>query len=263
MQPMVDTHCHLNFESYQEDRDAVVQRAIDAGVTRIIIPAIDAQTSVEALALADIYTGVCATVGIHPNDTADFSPTQIDTLRALAAHPKVVAVGEIGLDYYWDKSPKHKQREAFETQLTLAAELNLPVIIHDRDAHDDVIVILEAWANTLPPEHRTRIGVLHSCSAPLAITERALAIGFYLGFTGPLTFKKAEDLRQVAAATPLNCLLVETDGPFLTPEPYRGKRNEPSYIPYIVARLAAVHNLTPDAMALHTTQNAERLFGLR
>lgn len=262
MQPMVDTHCHLNFESYQEDRDSVVQRAIDAGVTRIIIPAIDAQTSAEALTLADVYKGVYATVGIHPNDTADFATARINALRKLATHPKVVAVGEIGLDYYWDKSPKHKQREAFEAQLALAAELNLPVIIHDRDAHDDVITILESWVAALPPTH-ARIGVLHSCSAPLAITERALAMGFYLGFTGPLTFKKAEDLRAVAAATPLDRLLVETDGPFLTPEPYRGKRNEPAYIPYIVARLAAVHSLTPDEMAAHTTQNAERLFGLR
>jgi len=262
MYPLVDTHCHLNFESYQEDRDAVVQRAADVGVTRIIIPAIDAQTSAEALTLADVYAGVYAAVGIHPNDTANFAPAHVDTLRPMVTHPKIVAVGEIGLDYYWDKSPKQQQRAAFEAQLTLAAQHNLPVIIHDRDAHDDVIAILESWVASLPPEH-TRIGVLHSCSAPLHITERALAIGFYLGFTGPLTFKKAGDLRTVAAATPLDRLLVETDGPFLTPEPYRGKRNEPAYIPHIVARLAQIHGLTPDAMAAHTTQNAERLFGLR
>lgn len=261
--PLVDTHCHLNFESYHEDRDAVVQRAADAGVTRIIIPGIDEATSAEAIQLSEVYTGVYAAVGIHPNDTARFASTQIDTVRALAMHPKVVAVGEIGLDYYWDKSPHPKQHEAFEAQLALAAALGLPVIIHNRDAHDDTITVLEAWAASQPAPYRERVGVLHSFSAPLPIAERALAAGFYLGFTGPITFKKAEELRQIAAAVPLDRILVETDGPFLTPAPYRGKRNEPAYIPYIVQQIAQVHGLTPDEVSAATTQNAERLFQFR
>ena len=262
MLDLVDTHCHLNFDSYDEDRQAVLTRAADAGVRRVIIPAIDTATSAEAIALS-AHDGVYASVGLHPNSTADFTPAMIDELRALAlSSPRVVAIGEIGLDYYWDRSPHDQQRRAFEAQLLLAAELRLPVIIHNRDAHSDVIAILEAYAATLGADLRERIGVMHSFSAPLDVARRALKAGFYLGFTGPLTFKNADDLRAVAAQVALDRLLVETDGPFLTPVPYRGQRNEPAYIPHINERLAALHQVTPEVMAQHTTANAERLFAL-
>lgn len=259
---MIDTHCHINFESYDEDRQAVIERAADAGVKRIIIPAVDLETSQQGIDLTQQYAGIYCAVGVHPNSTSTFAESDIAQLRELAQAEKVVAIGEIGLDYYWDKSPKDMQKQAFEAQLELAAALNLPVIIHNREASEDVMDILEHWVNNLQGPLKERPGVLHSFSAPESIAERALASNFYLGFTGPITFKKADDLRSIAAKVPLDKLLVETDGPFLTPHPYRGKRNEPAYIPYMVDRLAGLHRLTVEEMAQATTENAERLFAL-
>ena len=259
---LIDTHCHINFDSYDADREAVIARACEAGVTRIINPAVDLETSRAALQMAAPYPGMFAAVGIHPNSSKDFDKSWMETIRQLAAQPKVVAIGEIGLDYHWNESPKEKQFEAFEAQLALAAELELPVIIHNREASEDVIVILERWATTLPEALRERPGVLHSFSAPKAIAERALNIGFYLGFTGPLTYKNADDLRRIAASVPIERMVVETDAPFLTPTPHRGKRNEPAYIPLIVERLAALRQISVEAMAEATTANAERLFKL-
>ncbi len=259
---LIDTHCHLNFDSYDEDRDAVIARAAEQGVMTIIIPATDADTTRQGLALAARYDGIYAAVGIHPNSSAHFSDDNISTLAELAAAPKVVAVGEIGLDYHWDTSPRDTQRRAFEAQLALASSLELPVIIHNRDASDDVMAVLESWAADLPPALRQRPGVLHSFSAPQAIADRALACGFYLGFTGPITFKNADDLRRVAANTPLDRILVETDGPFLTPTPHRGKRNEPAYVRFVAERLASIRQMSDEALAQATTANAVRLFGL-
>jgi len=257
---MIDTHCHLNFNRFDEDRDEIVARATAAGVKRIIIPAIDIETANQALELSEQYDGVFVAVGIHPNDTADFDESLLAQVKNLANHPKVVAIGEIGLDYHWDKSPKEKQFVAFKSQLNLASELELPVIIHNREASEDVMHILEDWAQNLPDSINNRPGVLHSFSAPQKIAERVLARGFYLGFTGPITFKKADDLRQIAAIIPNDRILVETDAPFLTPQPYRGKRNEPSYIPYIVEKLAEIKSIGIDEMAVITTENAKRLF---
>lgn len=259
---LIDTHCHLDFDAYDEDRGAIIERAIDAGVTRIINPGTDIVTSQSALRLAEAYKGVYAGVALHPNSTATWSPEAIATLEGLAGHPKVVAIGEIGLDYYWDKSPKTVQRAAFEAQLSLAAKLRLPIIIHNREASDDVVAVLQQWVPTLPPELKERPGVFHSFSAPPAIAEAALAMGFYLGFTGPLTYKKADELRSIAAHVPLDHIVIETDGPFLTPHPYRGERNEPSYVRLVAERLAALRGLDYDTIAAQTTANAEVLFGL-
>ncbi|MCC7446158.1 MAG: TatD family hydrolase [Anaerolineae bacterium] len=259
---LIDTHCHLDFNAYDDDRDAVMARAAAAGVTRVINPATDAASGAAALQLADRYPGVFVAVGIHPNDTARYQAADLDTIRDQANHPKVVAIGEIGLDYYRDWSPKEQQRAAFEDQLTLAAQLGLPVIIHNREASDDVLAVLAAWVPTLPAALRARPGVLHSFSAPRQAAQQALDLGFYLGFTGPITYKNADDLRSAAAAVPLDRLLVETDGPFLTPLPYRGKRNEPAYVAYVADRLAALHNTTVEAIHIATTANAERLFNL-
>ncbi len=259
---MIDTHCHLNFHQYDDDRDDVLQRSQHVGVEQIIIPGIDLATSQQAVALADQHNSIYAACGIHPNDTLNFSPDDLKPIETLANHPKVIAIGEIGLDYYWDNSPRSQQIAAFEAQLALASELRLPVIIHNREASDGVIDILERWAMTLPEELKSRPGVLHSFSAPQTIADRALAAGFYLGFTGPITFNKAEDLRAVASTIPLDRMLVETDGPYLTPVPYRGKRNEPAYIPHIVEQLAILKQISAEAMAEHTTANARRLFGL-
>jgi TatD DNase family protein len=261
---LIDTHCHINFDSYDVDRDALLQRARDVGVEAIINPAVDMDSSHAGIALSKHYDMIYSAVGIHPNSTADFVPSMIDELRILPAQPKVVSIGEIGLDYYWDKSPKDKQRQAFEAQLALAQEVNLPVIIHDREAHQDVIDILTAWTNGLGDDSplKGRVGVLHSFSAPQEIAEQAVALGFYLGFTGPITFKKAEELRQIARTVPLDRVLIETDGPFLTPEPYRGKRNEPAYVYHVADRLASLHGMTTEQMGQMTTDNAKRLFRL-
>lgn len=259
---MIDTHCHLNFDAFDPDRAAVIEQARSVGVTRIINPSVDLKSADAAIRLAHEYDGVFASAGIHPTSTANFEDSLIERIAEQAQDKSVVAIGEIGLDYYWDTSPKPIQRRAFEAQLALAARLELPVIIHNRDAGDDVIAVLEAWAADLPDSLRQRPGVLHSFSAPAEIAERALAIGFYLGFTGPITYKNADSLRHIAATVPQDRLLVETDAPFLTPIPYRGKRNAPSYIPIMVDRLAAIHRAPTDVMAKLTTENAERLFNL-
>lgn len=260
---LIDTHCHLDFDAYDDDRTAVIARAQDHGVIRIINPGTDIVTSHAAIRLTEQYEGVFAAVALHPNSTATWSPEAIETLRQFATHPKVVAIGEIGLDYYWDKSPKAVQQAAFEAQLNLAAQLDLPIIIHNREASEDTLAMLRAWIPTLSPTLKGRPGVMHSFSGDTKIAEAALAMGFYLGFTGPVTFKKADELRSVAAAVPMERLLIETDGPFLTPHPHRGQRNEPSYVRFVAERLATVHQITLEDFATQTTANAVTLFGLR
>lgn len=259
---LIDTHCHIDFEQYDTDRDAVMARAAAVGVTRIINPATDIESGAAALTLADHYTGLYVAVGIHPNSTASYQASDLEAIQEQARHPKAIAIGEIGLDYYRDWSPKEKQRAAFEDQLSLAARLQLPVIIHNREASEDILAILADWMPTLPESLQTRPGVLHSFSASREVADRALELGFYLGFTGPITYKNADDLRTIAAQVPLDRLLVETDGPFLTPVPHRGKRNEPAYVAYVAEQLAALHSVPDEAFRQATTRNAERLFAL-
>lgn len=259
---LVDTHCHIDFDAYDPDRAEIIRKAVEAGVTILINPAVDMATSQAILNLTAQFDGLYAAVGIHPNSTADFDPGMIDTLTGLATHPRVIAIGEIGLDYYWRESPREKQFEALEAQLDLAARLSLPVIIHNRDSSEDVMRTLEGWAARLPGTMRERPGVMHSFSGNQSIAERALAAGFHLGFTGPITYKNADTLRSIAAVVPVDRILVETDGPFLTPVPYRGKRNEPAYIPLIVDRLAALHQMSSAEFGDQTTANARRLFNL-
>ena len=255
---LVDTHCHLDFDRFEEDRDQVVARAEAAGVTRIVVPALDLENARAVLALAERYPTVHAAVGIHPNSAVGWEDGWLDDLRRLAAHEKVVAIGEIGLDYYWDKTPPAVQHRAFRRQLELAAELELPVIVHNREADEDVIRLLA----DSPLAGRQRPGVLHSFSAPWETAAAGLDLGFYLGFTGPVTFKNADGLRAVAALAPLERLLVETDAPFLTPHPHRGRRNEPAYVVHVAERLAQVRDTSPATLAAATTANATHLFCL-
>lgn len=253
---LIDTHCHLDFDWFDEDRDAVVERALAAGVTQIVVPGLDLENCRAILALTEKYDGVFAAVGVHPNSSAEWQDGWIGVLRDLAQQPKVVAIGEIGLDYYWDKSPKAVQHRALALQLELAAELNLPVIIHNRDASADVIRLL----SESPLVGRDNPGVLHSFAADWATAVSALNLGYYLGFTGPVTFKKADDLREIAQKVPDDRILVETDAPFLTPHPYRGKRNEPAYVAYVAEKLAEVRGVSTAVFASQTTDNARRLF---
>jgi TatD DNase family protein len=255
---LIDTHCHLDFGAFEDDRPAVVQRAQKAGVKRLIVPAVNQENASVVLELADRYDLVYAAVGIHPNSTASWREDWIETVRGLAVRPKVVAIGEIGLDYYWNESPPDVQRLAFEHQLDLAAELKLPVIIHNREASDDVIRLLSASSLA----GMDNPGVLHSFSSDWAIAKTALDLGFYLGFTGPLTYKKADALRDIARQAPLDRILIETDAPFLAPQDYRGRRNEPAYVQVIAERLAELHRIDYEEIAYITTQNALRLFRL-
>lgn len=256
--PLVDTHCHLDFDAFDDDIEEVVDRASAAGVGAIIVPTLDLDDIPKVLALADTFPSVYAAVGIHPNSSAGWDVEYITQLRDAAAHPRVVAIGEIGLDYYWDRSPREVQNNALKAQLALAGELNLPVILHNRDSSADLLAQLRAS----PLAGREQPGVLHSFSADWATAKAALDMGFYLGFTGPLTYKKADELRDIARRAPLERLLVETDAPFLTPQPYRGKRNEPAYVRFIAERLAEVRELDLAEICRVTTANASRLFAL-
>ncbi len=255
---LIDTHCHLDFDRFDEDREAVVERALEAGVSQIVVPALDLANCSAVIQLTEQYDGVWAAVGVHPNSSAEWQDSWLNEIRAFAQHGNVVAIGEIGLDYYWDHSPKAVQHQALRGQLALAAELDLPVILHNRDSSADVVQLLRES----PLVGRSRPGVLHSFSADFKIAEAVLVLGYYLGFTGPITFKKADDLRAVAAQIPLDRLLVETDAPFLSPEPRRGRRNEPAHVVHVAAKLAELHGMDSAEMAAITTRNAKTLFQL-
>ena len=266
----VDTHCHLNFEWFEDDRAAVIDRARQAGVERILNPGIDIQTSKEAIALASSTPEVFAAVGVHPNDALAWNHRSLSELRQLADHPKVVAIGEIGLDYYRDRAPQHLQQKIFQSQLELAAEKGLPVVIHsrnksaqDRQATKDVLDILGEWTKHLvnyKPALVNRPGVLHSYSGNLSDAKKAVMLNFRIGITGPVTFPKADDLRSVVAGLPVERLLIETDAPFLTPQKYRGKRNEPAFVRYVCEKIADIHGMPLAQFAYQTCSSAERLF---
>lgn len=264
---MIDSHCHLDLDQFDADRDKVVARAQAAGVGLIVNPGIDLAHSRRAIELAERYAHVYAAVGIHPNSSGDFDSAMLDEVRALAAHPKVVAIGEIGLDYYWDDVAPAKQAIAFQAQLELAAELGLPVIIHNRDASEDVARMLRDWVSSektrnSPLATRPFLGVLHAFSGDLAMAEEAYAWNFVLSLGGPVTFKNARDLHALVPALRRDRLMLETDAPYLTPHPYRGKRNEPGYIPLVCDRLAELVGVPSAEMAATSTALALRFFGL-
>jgi TatD DNase family protein len=255
---LVDTHCHLDFASFDGDRDEVVTRAEAAGVGLVVVPSIDLASARAGLALAERYSAVYLACGIHPNSAAPGPDDWLGELAQLISHPKVVAIGEVGLDYYRDHTPRSEQRAVFAAQLELAARLRLPVIIHNRDADADMLRLLGEAASVGRPEP----GVMHSFSGGPGMAEAALALGYYLGFTGPITYKNAARLREVATLTPMERLLVETDAPFLPPQPWRGRRNEPAYVTAVAEQIAALRGLTIAEVAAQTTANAARLFGL-
>ncbi|MGH2520873.1 MAG: TatD family hydrolase [Anaerolineales bacterium] len=250
---LVDTHCHLDSQHFDADRADVLARAREAGIGRILIPATGLETSRRAVELAEHYAEVRAAVGVHPNSAAGFGVQELRELRRLAQHPKVDAIGEIGIDLYWKAAPLAEQQSAFRAQLELAAELEKPAIVHDRDAHAEVMEALRAYAPSAGV-------VLHSFSGDSAMAEAAVALGFYLGVTGPLTYKKNDGLRAIFSAVTLDRILIETDAPYLTPQPRRGARNEPAFVRFVAEKLAEVRGMPFDEVASATTANAARLF---
>jgi len=268
---LTDTHCHLDFNKFDSDREAVLERAIQAGVKRILIPGLSLTSSLSAVKLAQSHPMLYAAVGVHPTEASDFERSTLDEFRKLSQYPKVKAIGEIGLDYYWDSAPRDHQQKVLKEQLALAAELQLPVVIHFRekalasggDCASDLMKILEEWGTGLRREKSPlagRPGVLHSFSGTLETARAAMSLGFYIGVTGPVTFENGQRRQELVAALPLECILIETDAPFQTPHPHRGKRNEPAYVRLIADKIALVHSYTTDQVAAATSENARRLF---
>ena len=297
---LTDTHCHLNFNKFDEDRELVIQRSRDAGIERILIPGLDLESSRTAIQLAGSHSNIYAAVGFHPTDLDKWSENSVNELKSVInlsremvksfphssadsslttfarndATKKIVAIGEIGLDYYWVKEPdkRAQQREVLKQQLRLAQEVNIPVVIHMREENDawfgqaslDLLEILAEWHNELRSKNHPlteKPGVLHSYNGNLETAQKAIALNFYIGVTGPVTYKNAEEKRQIIRQLPLERLLIETDAPFLTPVPHRGKRNEPAFVAYIADKIAEIHMTTSEQVAEVTTTNAACLFG--
>jgi TatD DNase family protein len=260
---LIDTHCHLDFEAFDSDREDVIAKASEAGVSILLNPGIDLANSEKVVALSEGFENVFAAVGVHPNDSTSWEDDSRSKLSSLAKKSKVVAIGEVGLDYYWDKVPREMQQNVLREQLDLAGSLGLPVIIHNREASNDVLQILLDWQTSLKQINSplaTRPGVLHSFSGDRDMAEKAIAAGFFIGLTGPLTFKNAKTLQDLAKELPLETLLIETDSPFLTPHPHRGQRNEPAKVRLVAEKLAELKRLSFDEVAAATTSNAQRLF---
>jgi TatD DNase family protein len=270
---LTDTHCHLDFNKFEHDRPEVIQRAREAGVRHILIPGLDLASSLAALRVAESDDCLHAAVGFHPTEVEKLTHSSLDQIKGLAANQKVVAIGEIGLDYYWVRGrEKHLQQcEALKEQLGLAEELNLPVILHSREKDDlehgecaqDLIEILEDWQVRLRSGNEAlaaRPGVLHSFSGSLETAMRAISLNFYIGVTGPVTFKNAQRRREVISQLPLDRLLIETDAPFLAPVPHRGQRNEPAFVCHIADKIGEIHSKNPAEIAAITSANASRLF---
>ncbi|PSL42243.1 TatD DNase family protein [Salsuginibacillus halophilus] len=251
---LFDTHVHLNIDAFDDDREETIARAREAGVKQMVVVGFDHETIPKAIELAEAYDDIYAAVGWHPVDAVDFTEKELEWLRELAGHPQVVAIGEMGLDYYWDKSPKNVQKAVFKQQIELAKEVNLPIIVHDRDAHEDIADILE---ETNAEEAG---GIMHCFGGDETIARRCLDLGFYISFGGPLTFKNAKLPKQVADIVPLERLLIETDCPFLAPHPNRGKRNEPAYVALVAEKLAEIKDVSTEEVARITTNNANQLF---
>lgn len=253
---LIDTHCHLDMSAYEADFTEVLARASAAGVTRIISVGIDLESSRRAIALAEQHDGIYATVGVHPHNVAELAEGDYAELPVLCRHPKVVAYGEIGLDYVKNYAPVALQKEHFVRQVALAKELQLPLVVHDREAHDDIMEMLEG-AGPFPAG-----GVMHCFSGDATFARRVLALGFYISIPGVVTFAKAEMLHGAVRGIPLGSLVLETDGPFLAPVPKRGKRNEPQLMLFTAQKVAELKGVSLEEVARQTTMNAVRLFSL-
>lgn len=254
---LIDSHAHLDDERFDEDRDQVIKALEEAGIGIIINPGADLNSSIKAVSLAEKYENIYAAVGVHPHSASEMDEATMDMLRAFANRDKVVAIGEIGLDYYYDNSPRDVQRKWFREQLNLAKEVGLPVIIHSREASSDTFeIIKEAQDGRLT-------GVMHCYSGSVDLAMEYIKLGFYISLAGPVTFKNAKKPKEVAKAIPLDKLLIETDSPYMAPEPYRGKRNDPRYVRYVAEAIAQIKGISFEEVARKTSENAKRLFRIK
>lgn len=253
---LFDTHVHLNDEQYDNDLEEVIGRAKANGVGRVIVVGFDEKTIKRAMELIEVYDFIYAAIGWHPVDAIDLTDEYLEWIEELTKHPKVVAIGEIGLDYHWDKSPRDIQKDVFRRQIRLAKKLKLPIIIHNRDATEDVVAILKE-------EHAEEVGgIMHCFSGSVETAQACLDMNFYISLGGPVTFKNAVKPKEVAKAVPLDRLLIETDCPYLAPHPFRGKRNEPGYVKLVAEEIARLKEVTYEEVAEATTKNANKLFNL-
>lgn len=248
-----DSHAHIQLSQFDKDRDAVLKRAHEAGVSTILIIGFDLETSLGAVELAQKHEHLYATVGMHPHDAKNLTPDVLKSFRELLDHPKVIALGEIGLDYYRNLSPHNVQKEAFEKQLNLAEEMEMPIIIHNRDAYMDILPILEARKGKVR-------GVLHCFTGDVELMHRSIKIGLHIGIGGIVTFPNAKDMQTVATEVPSERLLIETDCPWLAPQFQRGKRNEPAYVPAVAEKIAELRDTSVEAIGDMTTKNFDTLF---
>ena len=260
---LVDSHCHLFFNLFRDDLDEVLGRAWEKGITRILVPGIDLETSRQAVVLSEKYPNLFAAVGVHPNDALSWQTSSLAQLRELAEHPKVAAIGEIGLDYYRDKTPQGLQREVLKAQLDLAAILRKPVVIHSRQAFTDLWPLLKDWQESMVQAGNPLSqapGVLHSFEGNPEMALQAVEQHFKIGIGGPVTFRSAAGRQELAKGIGLEHILLETDAPFLTPHPHRAQRNEPSYVIFIAEKIAELRAQSLPLVAEATTQNANLLF---
>lgn len=250
----IDTHVHLNADQYENDVEEVITRALEAGVKKMVVIGFDRKTIDKAMELTEQYPFIYAVVGWHPVDAIDCTEEDLEWIESLAAHPKVVGIGEMGLDYYWDKSPKEIQQQVFRKQIRLAQRVGLPIIIHNRDATADVVRILKE------EEAEKTGGIMHCFGGSVETAKECIDMNFMISLGGPVTFKNAKTPKEVATEIPLEHLLIETDAPYLTPHPYRGKRNEPAFVTLVAEEIARLKDLPIETVAARTSENAMKIF---
>jgi TatD DNase family protein len=261
--PLTDTHCHLYLPQFNDDRERVIEQAIDSGITRILVPGIDIRSSERALNLCALYPDVLyAAIGIHPNSKNDFNEKSIIQLETLAKSDHVVAIGEIGLDYYRLGNSVEQQKSMFQSQLDLSSKLKLPICIHNRNASKDIIEMIEEWRRHLIDQNQQLVspGVFHSFSGSLELAVKILSLGFFIGLTGPITYPNNQELRNVINKLPLEKIIIETDSPYLPPHPFRGQRNLPFYVKYIAQQISEIRKIEIELIANATSKNAVNLF---